>query len=124
MYYSPEHHAKNINSSLKKGLARSLGYPSKLQVCLILFTIKQHPRNPHYKLFMVFHYFRYPLPHNWMSSATDFCVVTAREEVRTVSFDREMQNISANYKGYPILCKYRTRFIRYCTVRMSNEHAI
>ena len=93
MYYSPEHHAKIINSSLKKGLARSLGYPSKLQVSLILFTISQHPRNLHYKLFMVFHYFRYPLPHNWMSSATDYCVVTAREEVRTVSSDREMQNI-------------------------------
>ena len=84
MYYSPEHHAKNINSSLKKGLARSLGYPSKLQVSLILFTISQHPGNPHYKLVMVLHYFRHPVPHNWMSSATDFCVVTAREEVRTV----------------------------------------
>ena len=93
MYYSPEHHAKIIKSSLKKGLARSLGYPSKLQVSLILFTISQHPRNLHYKLFMVFHYFRYPLPHNWMSSATDNCVVTAREEVRTVSSDRDMQNI-------------------------------
>ena len=73
MYYSPEHHEKNINSSLKKGLARSLGYPSKLQVSLILIIIKQHPRNPNYKLFIEFYYFRYPLPHNWMSSATDLC---------------------------------------------------
>ena len=105
MFYLPEHHEKNINSSLKKGLARSLGYPSKLQVSLILFIIKKHPRNPHYKLFIVFYYFRYPLPHNWMSSATDFCVMTAREEMRTVSSDREMQNILANYQGYPILCK-------------------
>ena len=69
---------------IEKGASKAFRVPSKLQVSLILFTVSQHPGNTYYKLVMVLHYFRHPVPHNWMSSATDFCVVTAREEVRTV----------------------------------------
>ena len=53
-------------------------------------------RNPDYNFLGAFYssinYFRYHLPHNWMSSRTAMCVVTACQEVRTVPSDREMQN--------------------------------